>query len=202
MKSVTKFLFTLLLCMATASFVFGQADQQPVQKRDGTDYILKGKAPAYTPVEGKDILLSEGFEGSWPPSGWSLIPSSGGWARSNSGYGHTGNYGAWHTWIGCPFDSWIRTPSMNFTVATAFELSFWQMGNDTYYHTFYEVSVSTNGGSSWTQVWAGTAPEDYYQQIVLDLSAFAGNPSVIVGFHFSIAHCFHGRFRYDSSSTT
>ncbi|MCK4570069.1 MAG: carboxypeptidase regulatory-like domain-containing protein, partial [Bacteroidales bacterium] len=178
----------LMLFTFSASIMFGQVDTKPVKERDGTEYLLKGKAPAYVPSDNKAIIFSEGFEGTWPPSGWTLNPATGGFVRSNAGWGHTGTYAAWHGWLGT-FNSWMISPVMNFTAAPAYELRFWQMDNDAPWYCFHEVAVTTNGGGSWTQVYTGPATEDYYSEIVLDLSAFAGNSSVQIGFHYSGSWC-------------
>jgi len=185
MKNATKLMLMLILFVFSASTIFSQVDAMPNQERDGTIYLNYGKAPAAEPVDSKALIYSQDFEGAFPPAGWSITTAATpAWAQSNSGFGYTGNYAAWQSWLGCGQDNWMISPVFDFSTDPLYQMSYYQMGNDVSFHTFYEVAVTTDGGSTWTTVSTDVAPEDTYEQIVIDLSAFAGNSAVRIGFHY------------------
>jgi hypothetical protein len=148
-----------------------------------------------TPPKGKDTVLTEGFEGSWPPPGWS-DPDL--WTQDCSGYYmHTGLCGAYLAW-GYGLDEWLITPPV--TVGTGSHLKFWW--ESSYYWSVDPndnadlfVKISTNGGSSWSSpLWTfgdsamvvnsgGPWPWTSFimYEATIDLSAYSG--SALIAFH-------------------
>ncbi len=109
--------------------------------------------------------LFEGFEGTFPPTGWtntivtghewelSASSYSGNGAAAYNGTNHDGNEGI------------LSSPRLDLTQGTADNLSFWYKAadwsgdqNDLY------VEVSTDGGTNWVELAHLTNAEDYTQQ--------------------------------------
>jgi len=134
--------------------------------------------------ENKDVLLSEGFEGSWLPAGWTMIQNNTGYQGTNpcfwsqmSNYAHSGTYSAGLWWDYYYQDEWLITPSM--TIAGSCTLSFWTYGYlGSTYGDHYYVMVTTNNGANWTPVFdlsALTGGWNYYASpFYVDLSAYSG----------------------------
>lgn len=147
-----------------------------------------------TSPKAKDTVLTEGFEGSWPPAGWSSPDL---WTQDCSGYYmHTGLCGAYLAW-GYGLNEWLIAPAV--TLGTNSHLKFWW--ESSYYWSVYPydnadlfVKISTNGGSSWTTLWTfgdsamvvnsgGPWPWSNFimYEATLDLSAYSG--SALIAFH-------------------
>jgi len=95
-------------------------------------------------------------------------------------------------------DEWLITPSLDFSgYTTGIFLSFWWMMS--YYWGVYpydnydlNIKISTNGGTTWTQIWNEDTIgifEDWiwYEAFFgepIDLSAYAGETHVMIGFQY------------------
>ncbi|HPS33596.1 MAG TPA: S8 family serine peptidase, partial [Anaerolineaceae bacterium] len=138
-------------------------------------------------------LLSENFE-VWPPVGWTIdaAPSScDTWLSTETTEydNETGGTGfaaeANSDYCGDAMDTWMISPAMDFTgyeaLSLQFKSNFWDYGNvdDGY------VDVSVDGGTTWTNV-LHYEKQDYYgpRTETIDLSAFAGEATVTIRFHY------------------
>lgn len=159
-----------------------------------------------------DSLMYEGFEDTtlFPPSGWDVVEISGTqggitpipWHLSISPepFQHTGIGGTSYGW-GYDLDGWLRILSLDFSLLSFVELSFWWMSSY-YWHVFPNdngdlfVKVSTDGGFSWDTLWTfgdslavitSGCPWPWgdwtWYQATLDLSAYCGETDVTIGFH-------------------
>jgi hypothetical protein len=146
-----------------------------------------------TSPKSRDTILTEGFEGAWPPAGWS---SPDGWQQECVYYAHTGLCGAYLPW-GYSLNEWLITPSL--TLGTNSYLNFWWESSwtwsvDPYDNADLFVKISTNGGSSWTTLWTfgdsadvvnsgGPWPWGQFEwaEATLDLSAYTG--SALIAFN-------------------
>ncbi len=112
----------------------------------------------------KFTLLSEGFEGLFPPSGWIVIdgPSSPGdqpahWRQSDYGtYNYNGAYGALCPW-GYNLDEWLITPDIYVDGLSDLFLSFWWKSS-WYWHVEQDngdlfVLIETGGGRDIDTLW-------------------------------------------------
>ena len=112
----------------------------------------------------KFTLLSEGFEGLFPPSGWTVIDGSSSpgyqpahWRQSDPwSYYHTGLYGALCPW-GYDLDEWLITPDIYVGGLSGLFLSFWWKSS-WYWHVVEDhgdlfVKISTDGGITWDNLW-------------------------------------------------
>ena len=135
-----------------------------------------------------EVILSEGFEGSWPPPGWRVIkhnndsshPIPGYWSKTDYTL-HSGSYAAGLWWSYSHQDEWLITPKVYLDGRCT--LTFWTYGYQGSTHgDHYYVKVSTDGGESWEEVFdladdflpdQGWNAWNYPYEI--DLSAYAGD---------------------------
>lgn len=80
-------------------------------------------------------LLTEGFEGTFPPTDWVLKKNSGNFWTQNtsSSYAKSGSKSAKYGYNSSPADSWVMSKGLTLTSGTTYKLSF---GNEFFqYHT-------------------------------------------------------------------
>jgi len=128
----------------------------------------------------RTTIIDEGFEGSFPPSGWNLVavdPGSGLWYQSEWNQ-HSGDYCAATDMMGS--DTRLITPNFSATVNTY--LSFWLFGSGME-ESLFRVEVSTDG-SNWASILdiSPMSMAGYYEKKIVDLSSYAGQ-SIQVAFH-------------------
>ena len=141
---------------------------------------------------GSTTLLSESFEGTFPPAGWTVQTTGLGFAI-NGAKQHTGIYSMWHNYqfIGDQ-DDWIITSvisvPVNFTTAA---LSFWQYEDWADYYDTHEVLISTDM-SNWDMVYSGPGTEDTWTNVTIDISSYSGE-NIYVAFHYvgNTADCWY-----------
>lgn len=140
------------------------------------------------------VLLSEGFEsGTFPPAGWTLQTAGAGFDQSIFSLGglvHGGSYSAAHWDDAGTQDDWLISPSVIIGETDKASLSFWQSGMWISFATFHEAAVSSDGGSTWTQIYSGLPIADpsgsdagVWDNVVLPLNLFSGD-TINVGFHY------------------
>jgi len=136
-------------------------------------------------------LLSEGFEGDFPPAGWTLDTVGSGFVKATSAEGaliHTGKAVLCH-WD-TEFDNadWIWSPVITIPAVNFCTVSFWQSSYWTSYYELHRMVVSTDGGATYDVLYEGFPPEeepDYspWEQIFASLAAYAGM-DIQVGFYY------------------
>jgi uncharacterized repeat protein (TIGR01451 family) len=146
--------------------------------------------------------LTEGFDSATPPNlpaGWAQVDVSGtagNWATA-TGTVHPSGYSPHSAPNLAYFNSYsastgsstrlYRTTGLDLSAAAAVQLSFW-MFHDTGFSSSndrLQVQVSTDGGTTWVDVGAPIPRYDGstgWKQHVVDLSAYAGQPDVRLGF--------------------
>ncbi|MEL7636550.1 MAG: S8 family serine peptidase [Anaerolineaceae bacterium] len=138
-------------------------------------------------------LLSEDFE-FFPPIGWTVdadpascdIWLSTADTEADNNTGGTGFAAdANSDFCGDPMDTWMISPTMDFTgydsISLQFKSDFWDYGNldDGY------VDVSVDGGTTWTNVFHYEKADFYGPRTeTIDLSTFAGETDVTLRFHY------------------
>jgi hypothetical protein len=148
-------------------------------------------APGYTThVHG----MSQTFDTTSLPDGWAIgngAATIGGWefddpgARGNltGGSGDFAIVDSDHLGIGNHQDSILTTPVTDLSAIPDPTLSF-----DTYYKEFSNstaaVDVSTDGGTTWTNVWQFTTVGVHGQHVSIPLPQAAGSTTVQVRFHY------------------
>lgn len=134
----------------------------------------------------------ESFENeTFPPDGWSLNTTGAGFVEANIyTFGlYNGEKSASHMDDDGDQDDWIITPAIDIPIGGSCTLSFFQASEWIEYLTFHEVAVTTDGGSSWTQMYVDDQPapnadvtRTYTQESIL-LDAYAGQ-SIQIGWHY------------------
>jgi parallel beta-helix repeat protein len=146
-------------------------------------------------------LFGEQFEGAFPPAGWTVIDNEGtgvDWDR-NDAWGE-GNYiTGGGTYCACTssdnhgvdeFDTELWIPSLDFSTETgpitlSYDVNYQNYG----FRDFLDVDVSTDGGGSWTTHLSWNEDHGGFrgppsEHVNIDLSTYAGLPSVIVRWHY------------------
>ena len=132
--------------------------------------------------------LSEGFEGSFPPDGWTVLDQDGGghtWEQYSS-YAHSGSYAAACRWESYSLqnDDWLITPQLS--VSSGDNISFWYRAYSSYYTEDVEIRVSTTGTnpSDFTDLLTTVSTSNTtYQQANVSLTSYAGQ-NIYVAFRY------------------
>lgn len=131
-------------------------------------------------------VWEEGFEGAFPPAGWttSLVTGTN-WVQTSL-QAHSGSYSAYHNDDIGFSDAWLITPQI--TPAATTRLDFWQYENFASWYIYHGIWVSTGSpdpadGDFVEVVETGPGAEDAWELYSFDLSAYAGTP-IYVGFKY------------------
>ncbi len=197
-----------VLLLASALFCSNLSVTANTDMERSTQDIQIDKSP-YVPseslgfVEGYNVLLDEDFtDGNMPPTGdwgsWELDQTNPNetWYIDTSFPHSEPNCATVHRGGSIELqDEWLITPSLDFGEYTEIYLRFWWYAE--YYvsaHMDYidlNVSVSTDGGSTWTLIWTEDDIVDVFPtwewievDDPIDLSDYAGEPDVKIGFQY------------------
>ncbi|PWR12121.1 peptidase S8 [Micromonospora acroterricola] len=150
-------------------------------------------APGYTGSFGTP-LLSESFEGADTPAGWAVRnrTGDGGWAFTDLGErgnltGGTGNFAIVDSdrlGSGRTQDTDLVTPTVDLSAAPAPVLRFHSDWRAVGVSDAADVDVSTDGGTTWTNVWHQTSSRRGPQVEEVPLTAAARASAVQVRFRF------------------
>jgi hypothetical protein len=126
-------------------------------------------------------ILSEDFDaGVVPPAGWTTQNLNGsisaGWVASAGKAYHADESG-----VGM-CDDILATPAMDLSGYTAVTVTFNTFMGWVSYLDSQSLDVSTDGGATWTMVWSDLGMNNLEDTV--DISAYAGQSSVMVGFHY------------------
>ncbi len=152
--------------------------------------------PQYIVEGGRDIL-SEDFEGTFPPTEWTVINNGGNcvWQR-NDVTGRTNYAGgngycavADSDWCGSgtTMDTELWTPSFSLAGFTSATLEFIASYNYLSGSEYAEVDISTDGGSTWANLLHWAEDHDDYgpgELVTLDLTPYVGNSTCMIRFHY------------------
>ena len=148
-------------------------------------------------------LLTEDFEGAFPPAGWSVINNGGTcvWTRNDAfatarpnyagGDGYCADADSDKCGSGSTMDTELRTMVLDLSTATTATLQYVTAYNDIATGgDLADVDASIDGGTTWTNLlsWdADHSPNGPGEAVTIDLTQFQGQPSVILRFHYWIA---------------
>jgi hypothetical protein len=140
-----------------------------------------------------DPLLTETFDGTTAPAGWTVVNrGTGGWAFDDPGArgnltGGTGGFAiadSDHAGSGTTTDTDLVTPSLDFSALPAPQLSFNSDFKDTGSEDFTDVDFSTDNGASWTNVYHQTDSRRGPTVETVPLDAAGGKAAVKLRFHY------------------
>ena len=149
-------------------------------------------------VGSRSGILTEGFETSVPPSGWSTIINNSGytWGAGTSGP-HTGLQNATVIYDPLPGaqDEWLVSSTLNFASSNSnLNVSFWwnmsyYWGVTPYDNYNLELWISTNGGATWpTKLWDESAQGVFttwtWYQTTISLAAYVGQTNVKLAWRY------------------
>ena len=138
--------------------------------------------------------LSEGFEGAFPPAGWTLNTTNAGYTWYASTVPYSGTYAAAVEYDPSLVaqDEDLLTPVIDLSGATAPQVSFWI--SSSYYwgvspNDNYDITLSATDGATTTTIWTendlGVFANYEYIQVVVDLTAYAGVNNLQLIFNYS-----------------
>ena len=139
-------------------------------------------------------LIQEGFEGNFPPNGWTqqISNSSYTWAKGNvenqnfNTIDPTSLNSAFCPWVAQNQNEWLITPAFNLGAGSA-SIEFY-IGHSTQWLSAATVKlhISTNGGANWTQLWSAENDGQawIWRNKVIDLSAFANTQNIKLGWQY------------------
>nr|MEE4269247.1 choice-of-anchor J domain-containing protein [Candidatus Krumholzibacteria bacterium] len=157
--------------------------------------LLAGITPQDQTVNADRDLFLEGFEGSFPPAGWAIIHLGNTYQwQSTTAASHTGARSALlHSGgVGQPQDEWLVTAPLDLSTTVAPKLEWYEEENNWNLGDHHYIAVSTTSQTdpeaftmihtmtpaTHTVAGFGGAP------VTLDLSAYAGEPTVYVAFRY------------------
>jgi subtilisin family serine protease len=140
------------------------------------------------------VLIQEGFDGNFPPDGWTQQITNSGftWVKSNP---QNNNFNqidpnsitsAVCPWVAQNQNEWLITPAFNLGTGNA-SIEFYA-GYSTQWLSgaTIKLHISTNGGSNWTQIW--TAENDgqpwSWRNRVIDITAYSNGQNLKLGWQY------------------
>lgn len=143
------------------------------------------------------LYLSEGFEGDWPLADWTVMTSGAAytWDQTNTA-ANSGGFSAWVQYgpQGAYQDEWLVTPLIDLSGATLPSLQFYE--DEAYwadYGLVHYIMISTtlpDDPAAFTSVVEWTPANHTVNgfggdPVVVDLSAYAGEPVVYLAFRYT-----------------
>jgi hypothetical protein len=134
--------------------------------------------------------LTEDFEGTWPPTGWTIESTNTGftWEENVSGItgkdAHVGyDFAQDESLISPVFTVPAGTPTLKFKLAMSY---FWGVAPNNNYDIF--VSISSDGGTTWAPVWDESSLGVFANWTPIDVSVplttYAGQTNVKIKFQY------------------
>ena len=156
----------------------------------GKDFgMFNGRYASRSHSSTEAVYLNEGFEGVFPPAGWTLVNVGDGFVQTDLRV-HTGSYSTYHNDVSGLQDDWLVTPAINLAGSVSARLNFWQNENYSTWYVLHQIYVTTDttgimgDTTAWNLVYEGVGIEDVWEQIIVDLSAY-DNQTIFIGFYYS-----------------
>jgi len=187
LKNISVFLVAIVMVLSTMMIVTGNATKN-IENTECLDIgscpeardivntwlvsggVSKQESVIEKPLSMMDTILSEGFEGSFPPSGWTTDS----WTQTTSS--HLGNYAA-EALLPAAAEYSLLSPVIDVSGYSALSLEYWHCG----YTSELKVSVAIDGGT-FQQIAMHEDNSTTYTEEVLDLSAYDGSNSLQIKF--------------------
>jgi len=139
-----------------------------------------------------DTLLTEGFEGSFPPTGWQVLVTgtpSRAWEHVGDQV-HSGDSAIMVRYHPVKrIDSWCVTEAIDLSSYEACTLSFWGLDKRASYYGYHGIWLSTTSQSD-TSTFSElqqipVTSEGIWEHFVVDISAYAGQPTVYFAWRYN-----------------
>ena len=155
-------------------------------------FVVAGLQLLWFQIASAAVLLEEHFEGTFPPSGWTQVDNldSCDWeSTATTGRGnYTGGtgYAADADSEKCYYsmDAELRTPALNMAGFTGATLSFLSDFSDIVGRDDGYVDISTDGGSTWTNLLHYDGIDVRSTLVQINLSAYDGQANVLIRFRY------------------
>jgi len=191
MRKIILFLVTIFLSSTT---IYAQDTELSFDNKEQTS--TKTSNSGFKGSASKVTFIDEDFEGGSLPTGWTTQDGGSSWVISSDNSStnwtipsHT-IYASINDVLGFfddkdnP-DTYIATPSIDFTGTTNAKLNFDYFFDDQS-GGHWRTKVSIDGGATWTEMEYMEGSFSTWQSKLLDISAFVANePDVKIAFHFS-----------------
>jgi uncharacterized repeat protein (TIGR01451 family) len=190
---------TLLACALALTGSMASAAKLDELQRP-RDFTRDFQVPA-APTGGLVTVLTQDFNGAFPPAGWTVVNNAPGgpvWGNL-AGCGESGNFTNGSGDVACvssdvfgaaEFDVELRTSAINLSAfgapaALTFTANYQNFAN----LDFFTVDVSTNGGGAWTNLLSWNEDHGGFraapgENVNLDISAYAGQADVRFRFRY------------------
>lgn len=144
----------------------------------------------------RTTYLSEGFDSAAPPTGWTETQTGTNgfqlyiYADADSGgYNSLGGSCAYHNDDSGAQNSWLISPAMDLTSASATRLNYYNRVDFSSYADSHNVKISSDGGTTWAMLESdiketGENDNTWYARSI-DISAYDGQSSVNIAFHYT-----------------
>lgn len=134
--------------------------------------------------------LTEDFEGTWPPTGWTIESTNTGFTWEENAFGINGkdasvsyDFSQDESLVSPVFTVPAGTPTLKFKLSMSY---YWSVDPNNNYDIF--VSISTDGGTTWAPIWdesilgvfANWTPID----VSVPLTTYAGQTNVKIKFQY------------------
>ena len=140
------------------------------------------------------VLVQEGFDGNFPPDGWTQQITNSGftWLKSNPQNNNfnqidpNSTASALCPWVAQNQNEWLITPAFNLGSGNA-SIEFYA-GYSTQWLSgaTIKLHISTNSGSNWTEIW--TAENDgqpwMWRNRVIDISSYSNRQNLKLGWQY------------------
>mgnify|MGYP002638767752 FL=1 len=139
--------------------------------------LMQATRSAHTTTNNLRSALAEGFEGTFPPAGWTIINDGdpNGWILSTSG-AHTGTNAAKISYGAIAHDDWLVTPELE--VVSGDSIILWAKNGSSSWTDEFNVMLSTTGNekADFTITLASAvATGTVYERLAYDLTPYAGS---------------------------
>jgi len=184
---------TLFLILAMSFSLFAQVKLLESKKtvngiREATIFSCGSTDDVRRAYENRTIIISEGFDGSFLPSGWTqdIQNTANTWVRTNPVENNfntiepTSLWSAMVPWVAANQDEWLYSPIINPSGMSLVELQFYAGVSGGYLAAAtLKCLISTNNGSSWNLLWNAIDHIDSnapwsWNLVTLDLSSYSG----------------------------
>ncbi|NOR44693.1 MAG: hypothetical protein GQ534_03825, partial [Candidatus Delongbacteria bacterium] len=133
------------------------------------------------------IFISDFEDDPFITQGWTLQSVGAGWKHryvsSTVSKPHSGEYHMAHLDDSGTQDDWLITPVISLPDKNNILLSFWEVSKWVEFIGVHEISVTTDGGTTWTQISSTVPLENVYTQVFCPLDDYKGQ-EIQIGWHY------------------